>query len=83
MNMYEHERIEIEVQVEEGEKALDVFNKVKEFVNILSSDNKSDNLKEYYQKIVDNPNDHKYSLVQEATKKLEEYDSIPSYISPF
>ncbi len=78
---YENAKIEIELEVEEGEKASDVFDKAKEFVeNRIAIEKMSDYKVEQAKKVINDKRNHTLAQIEEAEEilsKLKLTDNLP------
>ena len=79
LGSYEHEEISIEIQIEEGEKAQEVLELAKKFVN--SQHVQPDMMLEESYRIVSDPDNHTPRRVREAQAYIEEnsmkHDDLP------
>lgn len=72
---YQNEEIGIEVEIEDGEKAIDVFQKAKQFISGLDPKNENERKYNIAQSIVKFKENHSYKDVIDAEKTIEEYES--------
>lgn len=79
LGQFEHEKISIELEIEEGERASDVLNAAKKFCEQNSSSHKNNGVdKNRLQMIVDHPDDYTGKEVKDAQQKLSELvDDLP------
>lgn len=73
---YQNEEIGIEIKIEDGEKAIDVLQKAKQFVTGL--DPKNENERKYNDavEILRNKEDYSYKKVIDAESFIKEYESL-------
>lgn len=71
---YQHEEIGIELEIEPGEKAEDVFNKAKLFIDSKSMSNEFISEYKRYKNIIDNPDDFTGKEVKRAEDFMSRYD---------
>ena len=81
-NRYEHEKIEITLEIEDGEKAVDVLVKAREFVEKNNKYSKEKDERKRLEDIVANKDRYTFTQVQEAINILAEMD-IPEDDLPF
>lgn len=80
---YENEKISIEVELEDGDKAADALDKARKWVNMRSLGKAIINEYDSAKRIVDNPDEYTGRMVREAQEKLEklgfmqEKDDLP------
>ena len=78
---YENAKIEIELQIEEGEKASEVFEKAKEFVEKrIAFEKLSDYTIQNARKVMDDKRNHTLAQIEEAELILEKakvQDDLP------
>lgn len=80
---YENEKISIEIEVGEGEKAQDVLDLAKKFCNRNSVSRNVINEYERLKRIVDHPDDHTGRDVKEAREQLQKMGSDAGDELPF
>lgn len=68
---YENEKIGIEIQLEEGEKAADAINKARETIERLQGDQKK---KVALQNVLDNPDRHTHTAYENACSQMKEME---------
>jgi len=73
---YQHEKIGIEIEIEEGEKAKDVLERAKQFVNGLNPGNALRNTYEKSLSILKQKGMYSYNQVVEAEKFVEENKEV-------
>ncbi len=78
---YENTKIGIEIEIEEGEKASNVFAKAKEFVeNRIAIEKLSDYKIEQANKVMQDKRNHTLAQIEEAEEVLKKYnidDDLP------
>lgn len=78
---YENERIEISIEVEDGEKAQDVFNMAKNFVDRRCDVAKlSDYIVQKSRKVIEDKRNHTLAQIEEAEEviaKINIEDNLP------
>lgn len=79
---YQHEKIGIEIEIQEGETASDVLAKARLFVDI-STDNAEFKKYERCKEILHNRDVNRYSSVIEAEKFVKEYEEKSKDNLPF
>lgn len=73
---YENAKIEIELEVEDGEKAADVFNAAKEWVeNRIAVEKLSDHKVEQAKRVMDDKRNHTLAQIEEAEEVLSKFHS--------
>lgn len=72
---YQHEKIGIEIEIEEGEKAKDVLEKAKQFVNQLDPENEKKKEYERSCEILKHKDGYTYSRVMQAEEVVKQYES--------
>ncbi|MCB0515164.1 MAG: hypothetical protein KDD49_03760 [Bacteroidetes bacterium] len=73
---YENAKIEIELQVEEGEKASEVFLKAKEFVeNRIAVEKLSDYKVQSAKRVMEDKRNHTLAQIEEAEEVLKSYNA--------
>ncbi len=73
---YENAKIEIELEVEEGERASDVFLKAKEFVeNRIAVEKLSDYKVESAKRVMEDKRNHTLAQIEEAEEVLKSYNA--------
>lgn len=79
LGSYEHEEISIEIEIEQGEKAQDVLEMAKKFVN--SQHIQADRMLEESYRIVNDPDNHTPRQVREAQAYIDDnsvkHDDLP------
>lgn len=80
---YSHEKISIELEVEDGEKAAGVLQKAKEFVEKNRSENTEVENYERAKRILEDKDNCLFSKVQWATKFVEDYEDKTTDDLPF
>lgn len=81
---YENAKIEIELEVEDGEKAADVFNAAKEWVeNRISVEKLSDYKVEQAKRVMDDKRNHTLAQIEEAEEVLSKYKKADTDSMPF
>ncbi len=73
---YENAKIEIELEVEQGEKASDVFLKAKEFVeNRIAVEKLSDYKVDSAKRVMEDKRNHTLAQIEEAEEVLKKYNA--------
>lgn len=81
---YENAKIEIQLEVEEGEKANDVFNRAKEFVEKkIDFEKVPHNLIRKAEQVLEDRRNHTIAQVEEAESLLEKWKSKETDDLPF
>ena len=81
---YENAKIEIELEVEDGEKAADVFNAAKEWVeNRIAVEKLSDYKVEQAKRVMDDKRNHTLAQIEEAEEVLSKYKKEDTDSMPF
>lgn len=71
---YEHERIGIEIELDEGDTATDALNRAKQFIDSQNTANKQCDVNKMQRLtlVVNNPDDYTGTQVKEAQRELDE-----------
>lgn len=81
---YENAKIEIELEVEDGEKAADVFNAAKEWVeNRIAVEKLSDYKVEQAKRVMDDKRNHTLAQIEEAEEVLSKHKKADTDSMPF